>query len=226
MDEPRLDLLKQGVGSTKAIIFIHGAYSEEWGEKDKHYNRLLTSLQAAGWKDSVYHLWWDCSSAGWMHSNRVNLLKWAELKDRARKVGKKRFADLARYKVSEKEVSIVAYSLGVRVAYYALKEWSGYQHSLKDAIFLAGAVPRDSSKDWGEAASSLSGTLFNIYNNDDYALGYAVQSLYFGTSPCGLKPIKERHPRIMNLDATQDVGHHHGLSGYLACLPKHIEWNV
>lgn len=228
MDEPKLGLLKRPIGSTKAIVFVHGSYCQDWGNKDKDCYKLLTPLQEAGWRDAVYHLWWDSSSFLTSSIDWINLnpLKWVELKDRARKVGKKHFSDLIKSKVQEREVSIIAYSLGVRVTYYALKEWSAYGHTLKDAIFLAGAIPRDSSKDWGYAASKLRGTLFNIYNNDDQVLGRIVQTLQGGTSPCGLKPIKAKHSKILNLDATSSIGHHHGLTRYLTHLPQCIEWNA
>jgi hypothetical protein len=218
VDKPQIRLLARPLRSTKAIIFIHGGWSQNWGSKDKDYQILLRALRQAGWEDAIYHLWWDSSECFERNFHKVGTIG-----ERAKRVGKQYFSNLVASGIPEQEVSILAYSFGARVAYYALNSWSG-QHNLKDAILLAGAIKRDSSKDWGYAASKLSGRLFNIYNNDDLTLDWFHQVHQGGTSPCGRKPIQERHPKIVNLDATYSIGRHHGLSSYLERLSSF--WNV
>ena len=52
-------------------------------------------------------------------------------------------------------------------------------------------------------ASKLAGRIVNVYNSKDRTLEreFKIGELYM-KSPCGLKPIKEFHAKINNVDAT------------------------
>lgn len=216
MDKPYIRAITKHSHSTKAILFVHGGWCQHWGNKNEHDHKLIAPLKRAGWQESVYHLWWDSSE-----DFPSNFHKIEQIKDRAKRVGKNYFCDLVSSEVAEKEVSILAYSFGARVVYYALESWSG-RHNLNDVFLLGGAINRDSSKNWEYAASMLDGHLFNIYNRKDSALDW-LHHYQRGTSACGRKPIKALHPKILNIDVTHLVGKHHSLGRYLEHLPSYIE---
>lgn len=219
MDQPELRLIARPAQSTRAIIFIHGGWSQNWGSEKEDLKDLTNSLRGAGWTEAIYHLWWDSSENPWLNWPRIG-----SVMDRAKRVGSHHFSNLVSLKADEKEVSILAFSFGVRVAYYALEAWTG-QHYLNDAILLGGAIKRNSSKKWGYVASKLNKHLFNVYNKDDPRLDEFRRYYQDGTSPCGRKPIQERHSKIVNICATDLVGKSHSLRRYLEHLPSFITWS-
>lgn len=218
VDDPQIRLVSRPLYSTKAIIFIHGGWSQKWGCKDEDYRKLISGLDRAGWKDAIYHLWWDSSESFQYH--RLDTIK-----SRAKEVGKYYFSSLVASRIPEKEISVLAFSFGARVTYYALEAWSRHNHTLQDAILMAGAVKRDSSKHWSHVSSKLNGQLINIYSGHDSWLEW-LEIWQGGTSPCGLKPIKERHPKIVNISANNQIGRDHSLSRYLEYLPSFINLGV
>ncbi|MUG99457.1 DUF726 domain-containing protein [Scytonema sp. UIC 10036] len=131
--------------------------------------------------------------------------------------------------IPEQNICLLAHSLGARVAYYCMESWSGNKHSLFDIILLAGAVRRDTSKDWGYVASQINGTLINVYNDNDPDLKTKFKLAEAGNHACGQKPIKEYHSKIRNEDATDFIGKSHSLSSYLNYLPELVRkglWRV
>lgn len=225
MKEPELRLIASSEGySSKALILIPGAWDED-NDALKDYQRYVRYLRAAGWKNAIYALWWDSSREYVFKLEKA--LTWKRVKKRADEVGQDYFSDLVS-EIPEKEISIIAFSAGARVAFYGLETWTNYHHILKDTILLAGALRRDDKNDWGYAASKLSGYLINIYNSDDPDMKIYRQGAGLN-SPCGLKPIEERHPKIINFDATSIIGKQHKLSSYIDFLPyitKSGYWNL
>jgi hypothetical protein len=207
MDKPKLNIIKQSTGNNKALIFINGFRSGEW-ENDETLTRVL---QDAGWNQSIYHFWWDSGD------NPSSILWWKKFKRRANKVGSYYLPIIIASEVIENNVSLLGYSLGARVAYHALKDWTR-RCTMQDVILLGGAIGRDSKVNWPDVASTLAGKLINVYNGDDPVLEvYKRTSTH---SPCGRKPIEYQHHKIVNEDATEFVGNSHSLSKYLNFLPK------
>jgi hypothetical protein len=72
----------------------------------------------------------------------------------------------------------------------------------------------------------VEGTLYNVFNTRDYILRYLFRLAQLNTkSPCGLKPILFNHPKIMNIDATQEISpspRNHW--EHLEALPNTIGW--
>ncbi|MBD2411578.1 DUF726 domain-containing protein [Nostoc calcicola FACHB-3891] len=224
MESPELRLLSRPAGSSKALVFIDGYLSEE----KVRNTTLLDALDKVGWKHSVYHLWWD---SGLFESSMMGLGlgHWHKTKYRAERVGRDYFPHLIGNEIPEENVSLMAHSLGARVAYYCMEVWTERQHFLQNVILLAGAVRRDSSKDWGYAASQIRGNLINIYSSDDKVLKYIFKIAEAGQNACGRKPIKEYHPRITNEDVTYLIGKSHSASKSLNYLPELIRkglWQI
>lgn len=218
MDRPELRLLSRPSGSFKALVFIDGYLSEN----KVRDNDLLPVLNSAGWHHSVYHLWWDASNK-LSCASQLFLLHWHRCKSRATSVGQDYLQSLIKSQVPEPNICIIAHSLGARVAYYCMENWSESRHSLEDVILLGGAVRRDISKDWGYVASKIKGNLINVYNDDDPDLKKYFKLAETGNNACGRKPIKEYHSKIRNEDATSFIGKSHSLAGYLNYLPELVE---
>jgi hypothetical protein len=223
MESPELRLLSRPGDSSKALVFIDGYLSE-----DKVRNNLLYALSNAGWQDALYHLWWD---SGLFESSLMGLGigHWHKTKSRATRVGRDYLPHLITNQIPENNVSLIAHSLGARVAYYCMDVWSDKQHCLQNVILLSGAVRRDSSKDWGYVASQIRGNLINVYSSDDKVLKYAFKMAEAGNNACGRKPIKEYHPKIFNEDATYIIGSSHNLSKSFNYLPELVRrglWQI
>lgn len=154
---------------------------------------------------------------------------WHKTKACAERVGRDYLPDIINNQIPQKNVCLIAHSLGARVVYYCMDAWPENQHFLQDVILLAGAVRRDSSKDWGYVASKVKGHLINVYNDDDPELKKKFKIAEAGNNACGRKPIKEYHPRIINADATSYVGKSHSLTQYLKYLPELVKnrlWTI
>ena len=217
MDCPYLERLENSRGnSSKAIIFIRGYMSDNSFEEATE-DRWRQALRQAGWNGSIYHLWWESGGDNW---KRYRLsIRWEQIKSKAKRVGRDYLNDLVST-IPEKSISLIGYSLGVRIIYYGIESWDSSKKVLKDAILLGGAVARD--KAWGSKTSSLAGRVINVYNSEDKILSreYKIGELH-RKSPCGLKPIKEQHHKIINVDATPLIGtSSHSDKHYLGVLPQ------
>ncbi|MGF1934646.1 MAG: DUF726 domain-containing protein [Nostoc sp. ChiQUE02] len=224
MESPELRLLSRPADSSKALVFIDGYLSEE----KVRNNNLLYALSNTGWRHSVYHLSWD---SGLFESSimGLGLGHWHKTKYRAERVGRDYFPHLICNQIPEKNVSLMAHSLGARVAYYCMEVWTEKQHLLENVILLASAVRRDSSKNWGYVASHIRGNLINVYSSDEKILKYIFKTAEAGQNACGRKPIKEYHPRIANEDATYLIGKSHSASKSFDYLPELVRkglWQI
>lgn len=218
MDSPEIRLFSRPTGSSKALVFIDGFLS---ANKDR-CDVLLSALNNAGWRHSVYQLWWDGSSG-----ESAFGLNYHKCKDRAKFVGRNKFQSLIETQISEQNICLLAHSLGARVAYEGMKSWTGKYYLLEDVILLSGAVRRDSSKDWSYVAAQIKGNLINVYSEDDSTLKNKFKPAEFGHA-CGHKPIKEYHPKIKNEDATSFIGKHN-LANSLSYLPELVKkglWRI
>lgn len=208
MDSPFLELLEPSKGKSSAIVLITG-YISEGDFDEKAGKKWSQALRQAGWNGSIYHLWWE---SGGDKLKRVlrGPIGWEQIKSKAKRVGKDYLSVLVST-IPEKSISLIGYSLGVRIIYYGMESWDSYKKVLKDAVLLGGAVPRD--KAWGSKTSSLTGRIINVFNFKDEILSVGYNIVELGrSSPCGLKPIKDQHYKIINVDATSLIG-----------TPKHLD---
>jgi len=233
MDKPRLNLIEESRGIDEALVLIKGYLSEKENRpEDNAY--WMRSLREAGWHGSIYHLWWDASSFGavvrrlllvvsqvpvpFPHkliripvragiSITTLLLHWRKVKKRAKRVGRDYLPDILNL-MPEKYIILMGVSLGVRVVYHGLINIQRRKSpALKHAILLGGTVARGETRGWERAVEPLEERIVNVYNQKDYVLRYLFKiAQIIPKSPCGLKPIKLNHPKIVNIDATDQVG--------------------
>ncbi|MFT0812247.1 DUF726 domain-containing protein [Synechococcus sp. OH20] len=221
---PCLIRIEPSLGWDEALVFINGFLSE--GETQPWEKRLLwETLRRAGWQGSLYYLWWDASNPASLTLSPLKLgvgllAHWEAHKAKAKEVGLK-YAYRLLSALSERQITLMGFSLGARVAYYIMRGWpQTADRRLKDVILLSGAVRRQADKNWSLHIENITGKLVNIYNEDDWVLAYVFKVPSLNRSPCGIKPIKEFHPRIENLNATHLIGS--GEHSYAAYLP-HLE---
>ena len=222
---PYLIPIEPSLGWDEALVFINGFLSE--GETQPWKKRLLwETLRRAGWQGSLYYLWWDASTPMSLTLSTLKLgvgllAHWEAHKAKAKQVGLD-YAYPLLSALSEKQITLMGFSLGARVAYYIMRGWpQTANRRLKDVILLSGAVRRQADKNWSLHVENITGKLVNIYNEDDWVLAYLFKVPSLNRSPCGIKPIREFHPRIENLNATHLIGS--GEHSYEAYLP-HLEF--
>ena len=227
MDKATLSKISNQQGKQEALIVIKGYLSDE-DFVDKIQESYCPHIRKAGWKGSIYHLWWDASNIYSVIRNLAAVAQtslitgasapiiaggmsigaryhWSKIKNRAKKTGKKYAIPLIQNTITEKNISIMGHSLGARVAYYILKSAIDTPVQFRNVYLLGGAIRRDSSKDWSDVTKKVNGCIFNIYNQDDIILSTLFKMAELGQNPCGLQPIKEQHHKIQNIDATRVI---------------------
>ena len=105
---------------------------------------------------------------------------------------------------------MLGHSLGARVAYYMMRTLASNLTTFSNFRFenvylLGGAVRRDSSKDWEQVTLAVRGNIVNVHNKDDTILSTFFRLAELRQNPCGRKPIKKEHPKIINVDARRII---------------------
>jgi pimeloyl-ACP methyl ester carboxylesterase len=233
-NKPRLCQIESAIDKEEALIFINGFLTEH--EKYPQDNEVLwKGIRQAGWRGSMYHLRWDASSPAYFTLSAILLgvgaiLHWEIHESKAKEVGLKYTYPIF-LALTEKKVSIIGFSLGARIAYYTMRAWPDSDKRLKDIVLLGGAIRRGASKNWSDHVEKISGKLINIYNENDLVLAYLFKTVALNRSPSGIKPIKEFHPKIENLNATHLINSsEHSCSSYLThlgmILENKLDWKL
>jgi len=233
--EPYLIPVELSQGWDEALVFINGFLS---GSETQPWEKQLLweTIRHAGWRGSLYYLWWDASNPTRLTLSTLKLgvgllAHWEAHKAKAKKVGLD-YAYPLLSSLPERQITLMGFSLGARVAYYIMRGWpQTSDRRLKDVILLSGAVRRQADKNWGLYVENITGKLVNIYNEDDLVLAYVFKVPSLNRSPCGIKPIKEFHPRIENLNATHLIGSgEHSYEAYLPhlkfLLEQKLDWQA
>ena len=106
-------------------------------------------------------------------------------------------------------VSLIGFSLGARVIYYALKTLSELAESrvfIQDVILLGGAVQNDANT-WAELLTQVAGRAINVYSRHDLVLKGVYSLAMLGKSrPVGQGPVP--CCGMQNFDASSYVKGH------------------
>jgi hypothetical protein len=154
------------------------------------------------------------------------LFHWRKVKRRAKRVGHHYLPELLSL-IPESKVTIMGFSLGALIAYHGLINMGSLDSPvINNVILLGGAVARDESKDWNKVIKPLEGKIINVFNGRDYMLRYLFRMAQVNPmSPCGLKPIKLSHSKIINVDATKEMsGSPRNHWEHVRALPNTIGW--
>ncbi|NEO27267.1 MAG: DUF726 domain-containing protein [Kamptonema sp. SIO4C4] len=203
MERPYLIPIEPSLGAPEALIIVQEPLSQRITFPEQQ-DQWWWAIRTLGWHGSIYQLWWDQSRFDLSLESLApmgveGMVHWHRYKNYLRRMGKHWLPQLVS-ELSLPAVSLFGFSLGVRVVYYAMRDWPETAPPLNQGVLLAGTVRRD--RDWWAAVSHLTGTLINIYNSEDLILNRFCQMLEWERSPCGLKPIIDDSPQLINFNAT------------------------
>ena len=131
---------------------------------------------------------------------------WSNALDRAWAAGQVLADILVKRNVGVRPVSLVGFSLGARVIFYALEALAKAKaYGVVQEVVLLGATVTASTKTWRTVRSVVSGRFVNGYSRSDWILGYLFRATTGGLSTvAGLRPV-DQVPGIENIDLTEIV---------------------
>lgn len=152
---------------------------------------------------------------------------WSNALDRAKAAGHVLADVLNNRNLGVRPVSLIGFSLGARVIFYALVELARMKaYGVVQDVVLLGATVTASLKQWKEVRGVVSGRFVNGYSSSDWILGYLFRATTGGLSTvAGLRPV-ENIPSLENVDLTEVV---HGHMAYRSSMPlilKHLGFRV
>ncbi|GAA6051497.1 hypothetical protein JCM3770_004563 [Rhodotorula araucariae] len=140
---------------------------------------------------------------------------WSNSLDRAVQAGAVLADILLNRRLGVRPVSLVGFSLGARVIFFALVELAKRKaFGVVQEVYLFGATVTASRKVWREVRGIVSGRFVNGFAMNDWVLGYLFRATTGGLQTvAGLRPI-ELVPDLENVDVT------HLLDGHLSYRPR------
>lgn len=178
-------------------------------------------MQTLGWEGSVAAFWWDSSNKSALLYRSLRPAHWHMVKWRAKHTGKSHFASTLA-PLRGQQLTIVAHSLGARVAFYGLMASERHEVSVENLVLLGGAVRR-SKGEWGDVIERVDSGVYNLYNRDDRVLHtYFKLAEFRSHSACGQKPLQVGGAKVRNINVTELIARQ-GLSdhaGYWDVLPQ------
>lgn len=199
MDVPQLMNIHAGSDPNQAMVLIYG-YTNERLNHPACFTSQLALLTQLGWRGSVHLLWWDSSNGDTWQFRVAPPLHWRKVRQRAERVGIEHIGTVLK-PLTGRRISLIAYSLGARVAYYGLLNAPNQLH-FQD-LFLFGGAIRHNKPEWPQVIERLRGRLFNLYSDADHVLSRIYRLGELRREPaCGSKPIAFDHPRLRQIDVS------------------------
>ncbi|KAM0788333.1 hypothetical protein ACM66B_001475 [Microbotryomycetes sp. NB124-2] len=139
---------------------------------------------------------------------------WSNALDRAKQAGAVLADILLHRRLGVRPVSLVGFSLGARVIFYALVELAkANAFGVVQEVYLFGATVTATLKKWRQVRGVVSGRFVNAFAMNDWVLGYLFRATTGGLQTvAGLRPI-EHVPDLENIDVT------HLLNGHMSYRP-------
>ena len=134
---------------------------------------------------------------------------WSNALDRAKSAGVILADVLIHRHLGVRPITLIGFSLGSRVIFYALLELARQQaFGIVQDVFIMGTTVTAPTKTWLQAKSAVSGRFVNAYARNDWVLNYLFRATSGGLSPvAGLRPI-ENVPGLENVDVTDKISGH------------------
>ncbi|GAA5905705.1 uncharacterized protein JCM6883_005418 [Sporobolomyces salmoneus] len=143
---------------------------------------------------------------------------WSNALDRARQAGAVLADILLNRRLGVRPVSLVGFSLGARVIFFALIELAkANAFGVVQEVYLFGATVTASKKIWRQVRGVVAGRFVNGYAMNDWVLGYLFRATTGGLQTvAGLRPI-DHVPDLENVDITEFLEGH---LSYRTKMPK------
>jgi pimeloyl-ACP methyl ester carboxylesterase len=134
---------------------------------------------------------------------------WNNALDRAKAAGSVLADILVQRHLGVRPITLIGFSLGARVIFYALLELSKQKaFGIVQDVFLLGATLTASHKNWSQARSVVSGRFVNVFARNDWVLNYLFRATSGGVGTvAGLRPV-ENVPGLENVDVTDKIAGH------------------
>jgi pimeloyl-ACP methyl ester carboxylesterase len=147
---------------------------------------------------------------------------WSNALDRAKAAGLVLADILINRSLGIRPVSLMGFSLGARVIFYALVELARQKaFGVVQEVVLMGATVTAPLKVWREIRGVVSGRFINAFARNDWVLGYLFRATSGGFDVvAGLRPV-EHVPELENVDITEImVGH----MSYRTLMPQILDY--
>lgn len=143
---------------------------------------------------------------------------WSNAMDRAKAAGLVLADVLIERHVGVRPTSLVGFSLGARVIFYALTELARRgAYGIVQDVYLFGATLTANRQTWLEVRSVVGGRFVNGFSTNDWMLGYLLRAATGGLQTvAGLRPV-ETIPGLENVDVTDLI---HGHMSYRTVMPQ------
>ncbi|KAF9449991.1 DUF726-domain-containing protein [Macrolepiota fuliginosa MF-IS2] len=166
----------------------------------------LTILQATAMTTLMTALQWPIilTKLGYLIDN-----PWSNALDRAKAAGRVLADVLIQRHLGVRPITLIGFSLGARVIFYALLELSRQKaYGIVQDVFLLGATLTASQSTWCETRAAVSGRYVNAYARNDWVLNYLFRASSGGIGTvAGLRPV-QNVPGLENVDVTGQVSGH------------------
>jgi pimeloyl-ACP methyl ester carboxylesterase len=142
---------------------------------------------------------------------------WNNALDRAKAAGSVLADILVRRHLGVRPVTLIGFSLGARVIFYALIELARQKaFGVVQDVILLGATLTAPQKTWFQVRSVVSGRFVNGFSRSDWVLNYLFRATSGGVGTvAGLGPV-ENVPGLENVDVTDKVAGH---TSYRTIMP-------
>ncbi|KAI0782404.1 hypothetical protein BC629DRAFT_1289282 [Irpex lacteus] len=134
---------------------------------------------------------------------------WNNALDRAKAAGSVLADILVQRFLGVRPVTLIGFSLGSRVIFYALLELAKQKaFGIVQDVIILGTTVTAPTKTWLQARSVVSGRFVNGYARNDWVLNYLFRATSGGLNTvAGLRPI-ENVPGLENVDVTDKIAGH------------------
>jgi hypothetical protein len=134
---------------------------------------------------------------------------WSNALDRAKSAALVLADVLQQRHLGIRPITLIGFSLGARVIFYALLELSRRKaYGIVQDVFLLGATLTASQSTWCQTRAVVSGRYVNAFAKNDWVLNYLFRATSGGIGTvAGLRPVSNV-PGLENVDVTDKISGH------------------
>lgn len=151
---------------------------------------------------------------------------WSNALDRAKSAGLVLADVLLNRHAGVRPTSLIGFSLGARVIFYALVELARVKaYGIVEDVYLFGATVTATRQQWLDVKSVVSGRFVNAFATNDWILGYLFRAASGFQHVAGLHPV-ETVQGIENVDVTDLIQGHMSYRSSMPLLLKRVGFPV